>query len=424
MAKIQIFPAEGFGANIRSVEALSTEVEAVRQIALDANLGVAPENVIVINSESDFDNQTASVITLTPGKYYQLGADITTNKRFEGASSALHGLDAAAVLTYLGTDPMFTATNGNFKIDEIHLDCPNATVFDIQGDDTGNPLHRLNASNILVKNCEKFLNSNGAGAQVIEVVQVSNMTGPAGMTFSGTTPAVVWSIDRLSLFGLTAGAVGIDMGTSVTQELEFSNIILFGDSTAHAMSGLASNGNITAGNLGTVNSCNFSAFTTPLVTISQDDVRWEFQGNAGVPDSINDALIHTSGNALVTSIASAGTPTKVNAVFVTDALGRFTSDGTGRLTFIGERGARLPIDVTATIFADSGGDKQANLCISLNGTAINATCVQGTASSSKATVLTTIWQHDFLPGDYIELEVSNESNTVDLVVTQAIFRVN
>lgn len=33
MTKVKVYPAEGFGAHIRSVDELSTEVEAVRNIA-------------------------------------------------------------------------------------------------------------------------------------------------------------------------------------------------------------------------------------------------------------------------------------------------------------------------------------------------------------------------------------------------------
>ena len=421
---VKVYPAEGNGANLRSVVALATEVQAVRDIAIAAGSGVAAENVFVINEEADFDNQTASLITLTPGKYYQLGADITTNKRFEGAGATLRGLGSAAKLTYLGNLPMVTATHGNFSIKEAVLDCPNATVFDVQGDNTGNPNHRANIDSVVVNNCVKLLNSDGAGAQVIDLVQVSNLTGPVGVTFSGTTPAVLWSIQRVSMFGMVAGAVGIDVGTAVTQELEFNNIIMFGDATASAISGLTNSGNITADNLAMVNTCNFSGFTNPLVNINQEDIRWEFQGNAGVPNSIDDALIHTSSNALLTDIIDVNVRVKVNAVFSVDALGRFTSDGTGRLTYVGEKDTRLPIDATASILADSGGDKQVDLCIAINGTVKEATCVQATASATKAAALTTIWQHDFIPGDYIELFVSNDTNDIDLIVTQAVLRIN
>ena len=50
--------------------------------------GFQTNNIIVINQESDFPNQTASTITLNAGLCYQLGDLIITSKNFviEGGS--------------------------------------------------------------------------------------------------------------------------------------------------------------------------------------------------------------------------------------------------------------------------------------------------------------------------------------------------
>lgn len=172
------------------------------------------------------------------------------------------------------------------------------------------------------------------------------------------------------------------------------------------------------------NSSVLGGATQQLSGITNSDVRWDFSGNNAIADSISDGLIHTEANALESVISATGTPVKLNAVFLDDDISRFTSDGTGRLTYVGEISARLPIDITATVEAASGGDKQIGLCVSLNGSPITTTCVQGTASSSKLTSLTTIWQYDFQPGDYIEPFVSNESDTTNVVAPQCVLRVN
>lgn len=391
------------------------------QAEFEANNG---ENVRIINSESDFDSQTATVITLTPGVFYQIGADISTSKRFVTQGAQMQGLGSAATLTYTGTASMFTNTNERFGIENISISCANGTVFECIGDDTGNPQHRINARSILVTDCEQLLISTGAGAQVFELVQVTNVSGSVAISFSGSTAAVVFGFSRIGFLGLSAGAIGFDFGSVLTQEIELADIVMFGDSTATALSGLVSSGNLTSGNLASVKGCNFSSFTTPLENIVEDDIRWEFEGNAGVANSINDGLIHVSSNALETTIGTQGVAVKVNGVFTAESVGRFTSDGTGRLTFTGERSVRLPIDATASLLMASGGDKQVSLCIAINGVVVDATCVQETASNNKGGSASTMWQHSFETNDYVELFVSNESNTENIIVTQAVFRVN
>ncbi|MES0327443.1 MAG: hypothetical protein ABUK13_04545 [Gammaproteobacteria bacterium] len=390
-----------------------------------SSTGVAtPSNLRFISSESDFDSQTASTITLTPGIFYQIGASFSTAKNFVTQGSIMEGLDIATTLTYTGTGSMFTNTNDRFTLRSIVVDCPNGTVFESIGDDTGNPNHRINAESIVVLNCVKLLTSTGCGAQIFDILQVSNVTGAKVVTFSATTPAIIYSFNRITFIGMTAGSIGFDLGASVSQEVELSSVIMLGDASATAVSGLANSGNITSGNFGSISSCNFSSFTTQLAGLDVADVRWVFSSNAGLPDSISDGLIHTEANALETVIATLSVPVKLNAVFLDDDISRFTSDGTGRLTYVGEVASRLPIDITTTVKAASGGDKQIGLCVSLNGSPITTTCVQGTASSTKLTSLTTIWQHDFVTGDYIEPFLSNETDTINVIGEQCIVRIN
>ena len=382
------------------------------------------DNMLVINSESDFDIQDATTITLNPGTLYQLGSDITTAKRFITQGSSLEGLGSATTLTYTGSGSMFTNTNGRFAINNIVISCALASVFECIGDDTGNPDHRINATSIQVSDCVSLLTSTGAGAQVFDLVQVTSSSGSSVLSFTGSTPAIVFGFSRIGLLGLAAGAVGFDFGAVATQEIEINNVVTFGDATATAISGLSNSGNISTGNLAMVRGCNFSALTTPLVNVLPTDVRWEFESNAGVPDSISDGLIFTSANALETTIDTQSVAVKANAIFTYDDLSRFTSDGLGRLTYIGERSIRLPIDITATVLAASGGDKQVGVCVAINGVAISATCVSGTASNTKAAAISTIWQYSFEPSDYVEVFVINDTNTVNLIVSQSVLRVN
>jgi len=381
-------------------------------------------NVIIINEEADFDTQDATTITLSPGSYYQIGDSFSTTKRFITQGSTLRGLNLATTLTYTGSGSMFTNTNANFDIADIIIDCPSATVFECIGDDTGNPAHRVNAMALQVNDCVKLLTSTGAGAQVFDLIQLGNVTGSTAVSFTGTSPALVLHFSKIAFIGMTAGSVGFDFGSMTSLEIELANISMFGDPTATAISGLAGSGNIITGNLGSVSLCSFSAFTTPLSGISETDIRWNFTGNAGVPNSLSDGLISTSANALETTIATQGVSVKLNAVFVGSALSRFASDGLGRLTYIGETPIRLPIDVIATLLSASGGDKQLGICIAINGTEVSATCFAGTASNTKAATIASVWQHTFVTNDFVEIFAFNDSSDVNLTGTDAVLRIN
>lgn len=387
--------------------------------------GVAvPSNLRFIGEEADFDNQTATTITLDPAIFYRIGASFSTAKNFVSQGTIMAGLNSAAVLTYTGTGSMFTVSTNRMTIRDLVIDCPNATAFKYAGDDTGDVNQRYNLESTVILNCNKVLESIGAGGHVFDLIQVENMTGSVGFSFSGSTPALAFNFTRILLEGMTAGSVGYDFGSVITNEVAIANNAMTGDATAIAISGLPNSGNIVAGHLATVVNCNFTALTNQLSGITVDDVRWGFIGNSGLPDSTSDALIYSSPNALETVISSVGVPVKVNAVFTTDSVGRFTADSTGRLTYIGEVDSRLPIDVSSTILGASGGDKQGTLSIAVNGVVLVPTTKQSTFSGADAASVTTIWQYDFSNGDYIEVFVSNETNTINIIVEQIVLRVN
>ena len=157
--------------------------------------------------------------------------------------------------------------------------------------DTGNAEHRVNTMSSQVNSCAKFLTSTGAGAQVFDLIQIGNVTGPSVMSFSGATAAIVFHFSKIGIFGMIASSIGFDFNSVVSNEIELDNISMFGDSSATAISGLTNSGNIIAGNLGSVALCSFSSFTTPLSGISESDVRWNFGGNTGIKNSRNAADI-------------------------------------------------------------------------------------------------------------------------------------
>ena len=378
-------------------------------------------NTIIINQESDFPIQDATTITLSSQVRYVIGAAISSAKRFiceDGFVFTAENI-LGVTYTYTGTGDMFTSVLAGGTVEDISLDAPNANQgFNMS--DTG--LTKLFfCRNVRFNNVPKWGTYTGFVTTIITFS--SSRNSDDGLTIAGTGQLIT-NISAFAILSTSATCVQLDFGAAVISNIELDNLILVAPAGGIQLKGAANSANVTVGSLGMMsNSAIQGGATQQLSGITNSDIRWDFTGNNVTNDSISDALIHTSSNALVTTITSVGVGVKVNAVFVDDDISRFTSDGTGKLTYIGEKAARLPIDVTGTLLA-TGGDKQVDLCVAINGTVVVATCVQGTASGTKAAALTCIWQHDFQPNDFVEAYVSNQSTTDDLTVTQAVLRIN
>lgn len=392
-------------------------------LTISATGETSPTNTVIINQESDFPIQTATTITLSAKTRYVIGAAISSAKRFICEDGFVFTAENqfGVLYTYTGTGDMFTSTLAGGIIEDIQMDAPNANQgFNMSDTSLSNKL--FICRNMRFDNVPKWGTLTGFVTTIIDSCDSTNSDD--GLTIAGTGQLIT-SISKFALISTSATCVQVDFGAAVVSNIEIDNLVLVAPSGAVQLKGAANSANIPAGLLAMMtNSSILGGATQQLSGIANSDVRWDFSGNNAIASSISDGLIHTEANALETSISTIGVPVKLNAVFLDDDISRFTSDGTGRLTYVGEVSARLPIDITATVEAASGGDKQIGLCVSLNGSPITTTCVQGTASSSKLTSLTTIWQCDFVNGDYIEAFLSNESDTINVIASQCVLRIN
>lgn len=385
-----------------------------------------PSTNLIITQESDFPTQDATTITLEAGISYQISGNVSTAKTFVCNDAVMFstGSTLAAKLTYTGTGSMFSIKNTRLNLHDITIDCPSGTVFNMTGDDTGNIRQRINSANVIVKNCDKFLLSSGAGAHVFSTYSIENASGNPVISISGND-TLVHSFIRFAVLGLTPSSVLFDFGSSVSNEIELLDCIAVGDSSATAISGLASSGNISSGGVGQVSGCNFGFLSTPLSNIDPDDIRWSFNANSGIADSVTDSLISIQGNATESVISSTGVPVKMSGTWVDNGSSRFSVDTNGgRMTYIGERNSNIPIDYVSSMKSAAGGDKQVSMYVAINGSVISETKVTDTASNSKSGALKGIWQHNFANGDYVEMFISNDTNTENLIVESAVGRIN
>lgn len=382
---------------------------------------LAATNTVIVSSIEDFPPSVSGVRTMSSNTNYIIVQPITTSDRFVwGDNCSLTANNSLTpVFTYTGLGSFFTGANTGFTFRSVRLSAPNGKVFDFSGS-TAQVVGIM--SGVLIDSCVSVGDFNNLST--LSVDNSGCLQCESGIAISGNTNWFNLSFSRLNIISGSSSFVGIDFGSSLHNTLELTNVIFSAPAGGVGISGLTGSGNMVYGGLATVSICEFFGGIAPLQGVSTSDVRWQFTANAGLNDSMSDVLMSYSENTSETAISSAGSKVKINAVWENNGLSRFDFDSSGTATYISERSAKLPIDVTATILTASGGDKQSELCLYINGAPIPNTCKQSTVNSSKAASVTTIWQHEFQEGDYIEIFVSNESDTTNLVVQQAILRVN
>jgi len=379
---------------------------------------------VTINQESDLPTAVGGVITLAANTAYIQANTFSISNRFvlsAGTTYVGFGKEGP-MITYSGTGTMFTSLDVSCVINDLHYDCPNGKAHS-HTDTTGNT-KIINISNSRLESCVDYGDFNTMGFAVIFNSDCfSNTT--TGPVFTGTGWNLI-SINRFALTSLSGSYVGVDLGSATSDVIELDDLIVSGPSGSVGVTGLINSGNITANNLATINNCNFHGDITPITNIDPvSDVRWESLGNDGIGDSRDDSLISIQSNASETVISGSGTPVKMVGTWVDEGSSRFvvTLIG-GRMTYVGERSARLPISATVTIVGASGGDKQVSAYIAINGSTVAATRISTTASSSQAGTATLIWQHVFEENDYVEVFLANDSDTVNMIGQHAVVRID
>jgi hypothetical protein len=382
---------------------------------------LAQTNTVVVSDITDFPTPSSGVITLDNDTNYIIVQPISTSNRFQcGTNNHITSNNPFTPLfEYTGVGTMFTGVDVNFLTTFCVLSAPNGQLFDFSSTSSGNT---FGIDTVTISGCNKF--GTFDDLRSFNATNVGGFNCNDGVTFAGVTNWEVSSAIRFRLETSSATFVGMDFTNSVHKTLEIADPIFRGPVGAIGLSGLANSGNVQPEQIAAVTNGEFSGGLTPLQNINEDDARWEFQGNTGIPDSMTDGLISVVGSSTETVIPVRGVKVKVNNTWTEEITARFDFDASGRLTYVGERPIRLPIDVTSTILMASGGDKQVEMCIAINGVAVTQTCKQATSNSSKAASVTTFWQYEFKTGDYVEVFVSNEDDTTKIIVQQAIVRIN
>jgi len=380
---------------------------------------VASIGIVFVGSEAGFPVQDATTITLEAQTQYIITAPITTAKSFTVQNAAVLSSSSTLgpLLTYTGVGSMFNIVDASFVIRYMQLNHPNAQGYSMTDTVGGN--FAFLSDNVRHLSGTKYGTFNDPQTVLIEVGAAFAFND--GLSFTGSN-ILINSIDKLFIGSTDVGFKAIDLGASVSQTTEYRDVTANAPAGAFGISGLVSSGNIPTGRLAMVNNCEFGGGMAALENITNEDIRWNFKDNSPIPDTIVDAMVSLNGNATETVITTINTPVLVAGTWVVERDSLFTATTGGRVTYIGERDIVLPIDVTATINSASGTNKNIHAYVALNGTIIANSGKQNRVGVTDPRNTSVLWQLSMSTNDYLEIFIENNSDTINLVVSDAILR--
>lgn len=344
----------GGGINVPwgSITGLITDQTDLQQQFTDSKSA----SVLIINSLDDL-NEHAPVSDgrhqLQDNKLYEFGDNVTTGNGFAGgaASGFTSRNIAGPVLTYTGTDPMLSLTDQSFFMSQFAFACPLAAVFDYK-QPTGTQ-GTIGISQVNCYACDSLGIIDNADQLYIDTFNV--FTANNGFTLAGATRWQILTVFRMSIDTTNAGLKAFDLGTSVHNTLEISNLIVNGVLGTVAIAGAANSANININAVATISSCEYSTGVEALEGITGDDVGYDFQNVTGV---INSKVIgHCYIVTPETTVTSQGVDIQVAGTFVEGAeVSQASSSVDGVITALNRIERRGTVNTTIDVDKVGGGN--------------------------------------------------------------------
>jgi hypothetical protein len=387
-------------------------------IEISTSAVAASTKTIVVNELSDFPAPVSGVITLLDDREYLLINDVSLGtNRLVFNNSVVKGTESTLItLTYTGTGDMFTVSDKTVRVANMTISCANGRIWNW----TCTSLSVMRMNDVSIGACDKF----GLFTGVSGILRFTNVSPAAittdGLEFVGDFDSLLYEVSASTVNG---GAL-FNLGTATFDSFIADTILATLAGGTNLISGAASSANINSGGIGLINTMRISGAGTPLSGISVDDALWEFRHNDDIPDTRPDGLLSMQSNATNTVIAASGTPVLVAGTWVVERSSQMTGTTAGRLTYNGGKNATLPITTSVTVVPASGGSIDVSAEIAVDGTVVPGSKRTSAAASGTPTSITIPWQEVLTTGKFVEVFVTNEDTTVDLLVSSAIHRVN
>jgi hypothetical protein len=376
-----------------------------------------PPNLRLISVKADLPTPVAGVIQLEDNINYLLVAsvDIGTDRFVTGTNNNFTARNTFfPILSSTTTGTLFTGVDSSFSINQLTVDCPNAQFMDFSSPTSlfGNIVSFFALG---VLRCQKVGVVNNL--LVCEILRSAFVTCTDGITVLGTTNWSVFSYSTVAFGTSSAAFVGTDFSTSLHQSLVLENAIMRAPAGAVGITGAANSANLRANEIAIVSNGEFSGGLTPLSVIANDDIRWEFLNNGGIPDSEKTGDTFLTTPETVTNPGIGVFSTIGGGNWQSEVANRFTVTNDGEITYISERTADFSISAIATVEKVGGGSDQIALRIAKNLSAVAKT--ESVTQNATPTSLTCQGLFSLETGDVIELGIANNTSTSDIIVDLA-----
>lgn len=384
------------------------------EISLSATPPVT--KTVVVNDITDLPAAVGSIITLADDTEYLFNNDINvgTDRFVLGDNCVIAGADSAMItLTYTGSGIMFTSADKTWTIKNITISCASGTFIDFDG--TGVEIFQLKNSVVIASTLGTIDDFNG-----IHFDDMQFQVTTDGFLFGGVNGVILIE----STLGTIAAGTVYDLGTATFNGFAITDSFTTLNGTSVFLDGAASSANITAGNLASVHNCRFFGAGTPLQTITVSDIRWQFAVNDDIPDTNKDCLMSQVGNTTETVISVVSTPVKLLGPWTEEDAFFFSTDATGKMTYIGEKDIEVNVDMSFSAAPVSGTNKAINFYVAKNGSIIANSESFNNLSAGDPSRTTLLWRVSLSPNDFIEPFVENDTDTVNVLVSDAVLRIS
>jgi hypothetical protein len=215
-----------------------------------------------------------------------------------------------------------------------------------------------------------------------------------------------------------------NLGTATFNQISISQPTYAISSGAFFLAGAIGSANINTGGRGVITLGGFTGAGTILSGITIGDALWEFHHNDDIQDTRPDALLSMQANATVTIIVTSGIYVKVAGLWSDFGKSQFNVTTDGRATYVGGKSARLPITFSLTSEPVSGNAKKISYKVAINGIIIDGSKRSGSSDAGFPTSVTIPWQYTFNTGDYVEIFATNDTDSIDILCSSAVARIN
>ncbi len=377
-------------------------------------------NVVHVNALADLPTAASGKITLAANTAYLFGANVnigTDFLLFSAGSSIMSSAAFLSTITYTGTVPMLQGADVNATIKDLTVSCASSDVF--SWIDATPATSIVLISDLLVITCKTVGTFNDISTLVVDGSTTISSTD--GIVILGTSVKGV-RLESVAIRSTDTGFVGVDFTGAVVETINLDGMVLSGGAGSIGIKGDAASANVADDFIANVSNVQFAGVTTALSGITVDDFRWNFQGNGDVADTMPDALTSLTANAAAT-VVSVGVPTLVTGTWVEVRASQYTTTAAGRVTLLSERDVVTPIDITVSLEPVSGTNKILRAYVALNGSVIIASGISTHADNADPKVITIPWQFNLSETDFVEVFVENETDSVNILVSDATLRV-